>query len=274
MSLLSLSDIRVRYGSVEVLHGINLHVEEGEIVTILGANGAGKSTTLLTISALFFGAGDAWLAALILTGCVLLGVGATMGASFALGKTVLRGAPSHFTLELPPFRSPQIGKVIVRALKDRSLYVLGRAAGVAAPAGLLLWLLGNIRLAGMPLLALLAQSLDPIGAQLGMDGAILLAFLLSFPANELLLPVCVMILSSGMSLAQAQTAELAPYLLQSGWTQKTAICVMVFTLFHWPCSTTVLTVKKESGSGKWAFISVLLPSVIGVLACAILNQIL
>ena len=234
----------------------------------------GRFPTLLTISALFFGAGDAWLAALIVMGCVLLGVGATMGASFALGKTVLRGAPSHVTLELPPFRRPQIGKVVVRALKDRSLHVLGRAAGVAAPAGLLLWLLGNIRLAGMPLLTLLAQSLNPIGVQLGMNGAILLAFLLSFPANELLLPVCVMILSSGMSLAQAQTAELAPYLLQSGWTQKTAICVMIFTLFHWPCSTTVLTVKKESGSTKWAIVSILLPTAIGVLACALLNRLL
>ena len=213
----------------------------------------GRFPTLLTLSAIFFGAKDAWLAALILTGCVLLGVGMTMVSSLLLGKTVLKGTPSHFTLELPPYRRPQIGKVIVRSLCDRSLFVLGRAVAVAAPAGLALWLLGNIALDGLPALAKLSQVLDPVGAWLGMNGAILLAFLLSFPANELLLPVCVMILSSGGSLAQAQTMDVSSHLVQAGWTWKTALCVMVFTLFHWPCSTTVLTIGKESGSVKGRF---------------------
>ena len=231
----------------------------------------GRFPTLLTLGALFFGASDAWLAALVLTGCVLLGVGMTMLSSLLLGKTVLKGAPSHFTLELPPFRRPQIGKVIVRSLRDRSLFVLGRAVAVAAPAGLALWLLGNIALDGLPALAKLSQVLDPVGAWLGMNGAILLAFLLSFPANELLLPVCVMILSSGGSLAQAQTMDVSSQLVQAGWTWKTALCVMVFTLFHWPCSTTVLTISKESGSAKWAFLGILLPTAIGVLLCRVLQ---
>lgn len=231
----------------------------------------GRFPTLLTLGALFFGASDAWLAALVLTGCVLLGVGMTMLSSLLLGKTVLKGAPSHFTLELPPFRRPQIGKVIVRSLRDRSLFVLGRAVAVAAPAGLLLWLLGNVSFDGMPVLVKLSRVLDPVGIWLGMNGAIFLAFLLSFPANELLLPVCVMILSSGGSLAQAQTMDVSSQLVQAGWTWKTALCVMVFTLFHWPCSTTVLTISKESGSVKWALLGMFLPTVIGVLLCRILQ---
>ena len=144
----------------------------------------GRFPTLLTLGALFFGASDAWLAALVLTGCVLLGVGMTMLSSLLLGKTVLKGAPSHFTLELPPFRRPQIGKVIVRSLRDRSLFVLGRAVAVAAPAGLLLWLLGNVSFDGMPVLVKLSRVLDPVGIWLGMNGAILLAFLLSFPCSS------------------------------------------------------------------------------------------
>lgn len=231
----------------------------------------GRFPTLLTLGALFFGASDAWLAALVLTGCVLLGVGMTMVSSLLLGKTVLKGTPSHFTLELPPYRRPQIGKVIVRSLCDRSLFVLGRAVAVAAPAGLALWLLGNIALDGLPALAKLSQVLDPVGAWLGMNGAILFAFLLSFPANELLLPVCVMILSAGGSLAQAQTMDVSSQLVQAGWTWKTALCVMVFTLFHWPCSTTVLTISKESGSAKWACLGMLLPTAIGVLLCRVLQ---
>ena len=231
----------------------------------------GRFPTLLTLGALFFGASDAWLAALVLTGCVLLGVGMTMLSSLLLGKTVLKGAPSHFTLELPPFRRPQIGKVIVRSLRDRSLFVLGRAVAVAAPAGLLLWLLGNVSFDGMLVLVKLSRVLDPVGIWLGMNGAILLAFLLSFPANELLLPVCVMILSAGGSLAQAQTMDVSSQLVQAGWTWKTALCVMVFTLFHWPCSTTVLTISKESGSAKWAFLGMLLPTAIGVLLCRVLQ---
>ena len=233
----------------------------------------GRFPTLLTLSALFFG-GTACSAALVLTGCVLLGAAMTMAASFVLGKTILRGAPSHFTLELPPFRMPNVGRVLVRSVMDRSLFVLGRAAAVAAPAGLLLWLLGNVQIGGETILTFAARALEPVGAWLGMDGAILLAFALSFPANELLLPVWVMIVSSGATLAQAQTADVGGLLLSSGWTMKTALCVMVFTLFHFPCSTTVLTIRKETGSTRWALLGMLLPAAIGVLFCRLLNLLL
>ena len=233
----------------------------------------GRFPTLLTLSALFFG-GTACSAALVLTGCVLLGAAMTMAASFVLGKTILRGAPSHFTLELPPFRMPNVRRVLVRSVMDRSLFVLGRAAAVAAPAGLLLWLLGNVQIGGETILTFAARALEPVGAWLGMDGAILLAFALSFPANELLLPVWVMIVSSGATLAQAQTADVGGLLLSSGWTMKTALCVMVFTLFHFPCSTTVLTIRKETGSTRWALLGMLLPAAIGVLFCRLLNVLL
>ena len=233
----------------------------------------GRFPTLLTLSALFFG-GTACSAALVLTGCVLLGAAMTMAASFVLGKTILRGAPSHFTLELPPFRMPNVGRVLVRSVMDRSLFVLGRAAAVAAPAGLLLWLLGNVQIGGETILTFVARALEPVGAWLGIDGAILLAFALSFPANELLLPVWVMIVSSGATLAQAQTADVGGLLLSSGWTMKTALCVMVFTLFHFPCSTTVLTIRKETGSTRWALLGMLLPAAIGVLFCRLLNLLL
>ena len=233
----------------------------------------GRFPTLLTLSALFFG-GTACSAALVLTGCVLLGAAMTMAASFVLGKTILRGAPSHFTLELPPFRMPNVRRVLVRSVMDRSLFVLGRAAAVAAPAGLLLWLLGNVQIGGETILTFVARALEPVGVWLGMDGAILLAFALSFPANELLLPVWVMIVSSGATLAQAQTADVGRLLLSSGWTMKTALCVMVFTLFHFPCSTTVLTIRKETGSTRWALLGMLLPAAIGVLFCRLLNLLL
>ena len=233
----------------------------------------GRFPTLLTLSAIFFG-GTACSAALVLTGCVLLGAAMTMAASFVLGKTILRGAPSHFTLELPPFRMPNVGRVLVRSVMDRSLFVLGRAAAIAAPAGLLLWLLGNVQIGGETILTFVARALEPVGAWLGMDGAILLAFALSFPANELLLPVWVMIVSSGATLAQAQTADVGGLLLSSGWTMKTALCVMVFTLFHFPCSTTVLTIRKETGSTRWALLGMLLPAAIGVLFCRLLNLLL
>ena len=230
----------------------------------------GRFPTLLTLSALYFGGTSRAAAAFILTACVLLGVSATMASSFALGKTVLRGTPSSFALELPPFRRPNLKKALVRSLLDRSLFVLGRAAAVAAPAGLALWVLANVTVRGQSLLLVLAGLLEPVGRILGMDGAILLAFFLAFPANELLLPVCAMIVSAGQALS-AQTGPIGGLLTNAGWTAKTALCVMLFTLFHWPCSTTVLTIRKESGSAKWALLSIAIPTMIGIVLCILLN---
>jgi len=228
----------------------------------------GRFPTLLTLSVLFFsGAGHSFSAALMLTGCVLLGVSATLAASALLSKTVLRGLPSAFTLELPPFRRPQLGRVIVRSMLDRTLFVLGRAAAVAAPAGLAIWCLANIRVGTRTLLALLTAFFDPAGRFLGMDGVILLAFILGFPANELVLPVAMMAFGGGAALGAVTDAGTGAALAAAGWTVKTAACAMLFCLFHWPCSTTVLTIRRETGSAKWTLLSVVLPTAIGVLLC-------
>ena len=207
-----------------------------------------------------------------LTGLILLAVGLTLLCTKLLSVTLLKGEVSAFVLELPPYRRPELGKVIVRSILDRTLFVLGRAAAVAAPAGAFLWLLANVKVAGAPLLVALAGALDPLGRLLGMDGVILLAFLLGFPANEIVLPIAVMIYSMGGSLTElGELSALRPLLAENGWTAVTALCVMLFSLCHWPCSTTLLTIKKETGSAKWTALSALLPTALGALLCMAVN---
>lgn len=229
----------------------------------------GRFPTLIALITMFFMAGGSALgAALGLTGLILLAVGLTLLATKLLSVTLLKGEASAFVLELPPYRRPELGKVLLRSVLDRTLFVLGRAAAVAAPAGALLWLLANVKPGGVPLLTLLAGILDPLGRLLGMDGVILLAFLLGFPANEIVLPIAVMIYSMGGSLTElGELAALRPLLTANGWTAVTALCVMLFSLCHWPCSTTLLTIKKETGSTKWTLLAALLPTAIGVLLC-------
>lgn len=206
--------------------------------------------------------------ALILTVVILLGIGMTFFASWLLSKTVLRGVPSSFALELPPYRCPQIGKVIVRSVFDRTLYVLGRAAAVAAPAGAVLWVLANVTVGGGSLLAHCATFLDPLGRLLGMDGVILTAFILGFPANEIVIPIAVMAYTMGGTLADVDSlSAMREILLANGWTPLTAICTILFSLMHWPCSTTVMTIKKETGSIKWTLAAVVLPTLCGAAVC-------
>ena len=233
----------------------------------------GRFPTLIALITMFFMAGGSALgAALGLTGLILLAVGLTLLATKLLSVTLLKGEVSAFVLELPPYRRPELGKVIVRSVMDRTLFVLGRAAAVAAPAGALLWLLANVQLDGAPLLMALAGALDPLGRLLGMDGVILLAFLLGFPANEIVLPIAVMIYSMGGSLTElGELSALGPLLAENGWTAVTALCVMLFSLCHWPCSTTLLTIKKETGSAKWTALSALLPTALGALLCMAVN---
>ena len=222
------------------------------------------------------------LSALFMTLVILLGVTATLGASWLLSHTLLRGVPSSFTLELPPYRRPQIRKVIVRSVFDRTLFVLGRAVIVAAPAGLIIWLLANILYVGPSngwfalsgsaaapsLLACITGFLDPLGHLLGLDGVILAAFLLGFPANEIVLPIILMAyLQTGALTDMTSPAALLELLSAHGWTWRTMVCMIFFCLFHWPCSTTVLTIKKETGSLKWTAVSVVLPTLIGVSLC-------
>lgn len=235
----------------------------------------GRFPTLIAILTMFFvgtsgGFGASLLSALLLTGVVLLGVGMTFLASRTLSGTVLRGVPSSFTLELPPYRRPQFGKVLVRSVLDRTLFVLGRAASVAAPAGVLLWCMANLTVGGRTLLAICAAALDPVARFFGLDGVILLAFVLGFPANEIVVPIIIMAYLSKGSLVEMNDLSLLRVLLvQNGWTWVTAVCTMLFSLMHWPCSTTCLTIHKETQSWKWTAAAVLLPTIVGLTACAL-----
>ena len=189
-----------------------------------------------------------------------------------MSATLLRGVPSSFALELPRYRLPKFGEVIVRSVFDRTLFVLGRAIAVAAPAGGIIWILANVKIGGAALLAHISGALDPVGHFLGMDGAIILAFLLGLPANEIILPLIVMIyLSSGTLPAIGDLSALREVFVSHGWTLTTAICTTLFFLFHSPCTTTLLTLKKETGSVKYTFIAAALPVALGSALCAAVN---
>ena len=228
----------------------------------------GRLPLLITMIALFFGAAGGGVEALFLAGLLLLSFAMTLAASRLLSQTLLRGMPSSFALELPPYRRPQVGKVLARSVLDRTLYVLGRAAAVAAPAGVVIWCLGNLTWNGVSLLTWCAGGLDPFGRLLGLDGVILLAFLLALPANELVLPLLLMIyLSQGALVEMSDLSALGTLLGENGWTWVTALCVMVFSLFHWPCSTTCWTIWKETKSLGWTVFSCLLPTAFGMVLC-------
>ena len=240
----------------------------------------GRFPTLIMLITIFFmgigsqsgGVLESFTTALVLTAFILLGVLATLLSSLLLSKTVLKGIPSSFTLELPPYRRPQISKVIVRSIFDRTLFVLGRAVCVAAPAGLIIWITGNLFIDGQSLLSHMSSFLDPFGRFLGMDGMILVGFILGFPANEIVVPIILMgYLQTGTLVEMSDPSALMGLFAAHGWTMKTAVCMAVFALFHWPCSTTCLTVKKETGSIRWTVVSFLLPTVIGIILCSLIN---
>lgn len=236
----------------------------------------GRFPTLTALITMFFAGTAGGLisslsSALLLTLFVLLGIGASFASSWLLSRTVLKGLPSSFTLELPPYRRPQVGRILLRSLFDRTIFVLGRAACIAAPAGLLIWLMANTELEGISLLTHCCALLDPLGRALGMDGVILAAFLLGLPANEIVLPLILMAyLSQGTILEFDSLTQLKELLTANGWTWITALCTMVFSLMHWPCSTTLLTIKKESGSWKWTALAFFLPTAWGMGICFLL----
>jgi len=233
----------------------------------------GRFPTLIAIITMFFATSvsapfGSIVATCLLTGVVLLGVVTTLLVSKVLSKTILKGQPSSFTLELPPYRKPQIARIIVRSIFDRTLFVLGRAIAVAAPAGLLIWILANITVGDMSLLLHCSGFLDPFARLLGMDGVILLAFLLGLPANEIVVPIMIMAyMASGSIMEFDSLAQLKTLLLDNGWTWITAVSTMLFCLMHWPCSTTCITIKKETGSFKWTALSFIIPTVIGIIVC-------
>ena len=208
--------------------------------------------------------------ALLLTLFILSGIAMTFITSYLLSATILKGVSSSFTLELPPYRKPQIGKVIFRSVTDRTLFVLGRAAAVAAPAGFLLWIMANTAPGNISLLARFSRFLDPLGRLMGMDGVILTAFILGLPANEIVLPIILMAYTAQGSLTNFENmGQLKEILLLHGWTWKTAVCVLLFSLMHWPCSTTLITLYKETKSKWWTFVSAFLPAFCGALCCII-----
>ncbi len=233
----------------------------------------GKFPTLIALITIFFVGGRGGLlvsleGAALLLGTLVLGVAGTLACSRLLSATVLKGMPSSFALELPPFRKPRVGEVIVRSVLDRTLFVLGRAVSVAAPAGAFIWLLANVTVGDATLLAHCTGFLDPFARLFGLDGVILMAFLLGWPANEIVLPVMLMAyLATGSLVEFDDLAALGQLLTQQGWTWLTAVCTMLFSLFHWPCSTTCLTIYKETGSAKWTALAVVLPTALGLGLC-------
>lgn len=237
----------------------------------------GRFPTLIAIISMFFvslsdGPGASIISALLLTAVILLGVGMTFLVSRLLSATVLKGLPSSFVLELPPYRLPQVGRVIVRSVLDRTIFVLGRAVAAAAPAGLIIWLLANITVNGSSMLSMCSGFLDPFARLLGLDGVILMAFILGFPANEIVIPVMLMAYTAQGTLVEYSGLEaLRALLLQNGWSWITAISMLLFSLMHWPCATTCLTIKKETGSPKWTLVSIALPTLAGMAMCLLFN---
>ena len=235
----------------------------------------GRFPALIAVISMFFAGGSGSLvSALLLTALIVFAVAMTLLASRLLSATLLRGVPSSFTLELPPFRMPRVGRLIVRSVVDRTLFVLGRAAAVAAPAGLLLYALSNISIGGQSILAAAVGFLDPFARVFGLDGAILIAFMLGFPANEIVLPIAIMAYTASGSLEELPAlCDMRALLIANGWSIKTAVCFVLFSVMHWPCSTTLLTIKKETGSLKWTILAFLLPTVFGLAACFIVNAV-
>ncbi|MBS4961370.1 MAG: ferrous iron transporter B [Clostridiales bacterium] len=232
----------------------------------------GKSgfPALIGILTMFFAVHSGIVPALMLTGLVALGVFMTFLASWILSKTILKGMPSSFILELPPFRMPDPGKLVVRSVLDRTIFVLSRAVTVAAPAGAIIWLLANFYVGDQTLLMYFCQAMEPIGEWMGLDGVILVAFILGFPANEIVLPIMLMAYLSSSGLAEIGSLDSVKQILIShGWTGLTAFNTMLFFLFHWPCSTSCLTVWKETGSKKWTLAAFALPTLFGILLCVI-----
>ncbi|MDF0480404.1 ferrous iron transport protein B [Vagococcus sp. PNs007] len=233
----------------------------------------GRFPILISIITMFFVGssvtfGSSLLSAFLLAAVVILGVLTTFWISQLLSKTILKGVPSSFTLELPPYRKPKVGSVIVRSIFDRTLFVLWRAMVVAAPAGLVIWMMANIMVGDQSILTWVTSTIDPFARLMGLDGTILMAFILGLPANEIVIPIMVMGYLSKSTLFEFDSLDqFKNLLLDNGWTWLTAANTILFTLYHWPCSTTLMTIYKETKSAKWTWISFLVPTVMGIVTC-------
>ncbi|MBQ9091147.1 MAG: ferrous iron transport protein B [Anaerotignum sp.] len=232
----------------------------------------GRFPTLILLAGFFFAQGNPFAAGGFVFLLIILAVAITLLVSFLLSKTLLKGMPSAFILELPPYRRPQIGQVIIRSVLDRTAFVLGRAISVAIPAGAVIWLCQNVTMGGHTLLYGLTVLLEPLGSLMGLSGVILAAFLLGIPANEIVIPILLMVYSqSGMLVEAEGMAQVGAILSANGWTWVTAVCTILFSLNHFPCATTLLTIRKETGSWFWTGVSFLLPTAAGILLCVMIN---
>lgn len=238
----------------------------------------GRFPTLIVIITMFFtgifiAPFNSLFSALLLTLIILLGIFLTFIVSNFLASTLLKGIPSSFTLELPPYRKPQIGKILIRSLLDRTLFVLGRAVVTAIPAGALIWILANLTFNGLSLLNHISTFLHPFASLFGLDGVILFAFILGFPANEIVVPIIIMAyMSNGHMIELNNLNTLKTLLVDNGWTWLTAVCTLLFSLIHFPCATTCLTIQKETGSWKWTALSFIIPTLIGLFICFIISS--
>ncbi|MBR1761782.1 MAG: ferrous iron transporter B [Eubacterium sp.] len=233
----------------------------------------GRFPMLIAVITMFFAKNSA-VSAIILLSFLCLSLAMTMLSSKILSATVLKGMSSSFVMEMPPYRKPQFFKTIVNSVKEKVLFVLLRAICVAAPAGLLIWFFANIKIANISLLSYMANALQPVGNLMGLDGVILLAFILGFPANEIVIPIALMAYLSTSTLGDYSSLDsLRQILIDNGWTLKTALCTCVFALFHFPCSTTLLTIYRETRSKKWTLLSVLTPLAVGFFLCVLINLI-
>ena len=233
----------------------------------------GRFPILISVAAIFFTNNfnpglNSFISAFFLTLFIIFSIVMTFIISKLLSLTILRGFPSSFILEMPPFRRPQIINIIVRSVFDRTLFVLGRAVIIAAPAGIIIWILANANINNINLLSHISNFLEPFARLMSFDGVILLAFILGFPANEIVIPIILMSYMSEASLIDfGSLSELKIILVNNGWNIITAICVIIFTLFHFPCGTTCLTIKKETKSLKWTLVSIIIPTVTGIILC-------
>ena len=237
----------------------------------------GRFPLLITIATIFFagtvgGFGGSLISTLVVLGVIVFGIYISLFVSKVLSKTLLKGESEGFILELPPYRKPVISQVVVRSIFDRTLFVLGRAVCVAVPAGFLIWILANCSVNGFSALHYVAGFFDPLGKLMGLDGYILTAFVFGIPANEIVLPILLMMyLHSGVLVGIDDVGRIGEILVQNGWTALTAVNVMIFTLLHFPCMTTLLTIKKETGGWKWMWIGLMVPTVLGVIVCVLVR---
>ena len=244
----------------------NFVICNGRFPTIIAI----ASVLLLTLNLNTFQ--NSLMSALVVSLIIILGVIITLLVSYGLSKTILKGVPSSFTLELPPYRTPQVGRILYTSIIDRTLFVLGRAIMIAVPAGIIIWCMANLYIGDLSILTYIANFLNPFAQFIGLDGFILMAFILGFPANEIVMPIIIMsYLCSGSIMDFDSLEQLRLLLVNHGWTWLTAVCTMLFSLLHFPCGTTCWTIYKETKSIKWTALAFLLPTLSGIVVCFLIT---